>query len=226
MGSIPTSRASIKQKQYFIKRYMKKKVFFSASIYCLNETENIYQEIINSIKDNGSEIVIDWFSPIRGLDLDNSSINNQISPEKFFSQTQRIIESDVVIAEISHLTVGVGYQIFFANLNNKPVLALYNEGLISKEKIGTIINLNSPYLLLRKYSKDSLQNIVDTFLNNRGQKLSKFNFVINQEVKDYINWLGSNKLSSSKSEILREIIISKVIYNDNDYQAFLNSKKS
>ena len=198
-----------------------KKIFFSASIYFPKDTVVIYEKIIKGIRDNGDKVVAGWVNDLKRGSKEGLIKKTKIYPDKFFSYTQEIINSDAVIADVSHLTVGVGYQIFFANLNRKPVLALYDERLINKKKIGSIINLDSQYLFLRKYNDKSLPVIISSFLKNYNQKLSKFNFVINEEIKNYIDWLEEKSLNISKSELLREAITKKIIYKDDEYQKFL-----
>lgn len=203
-----------------------KKIFFSASIYFPKDTVVIYEKIIKGLRDSGVKVVAGWVSNLKKSSKNGSINKTIIHPDKFFSYTQEIIDSDAVIADVSHLTVGVGYQIFFANLNRKPVLALYDECLINKKKIGSIINLDSQYLFLKKYNDKNLSVIISSFLNHYNQRLSKFNFVINEEIKNYIYWLEEKNINISKSVLLREAITKKIIYMDDEYQKFLKNKLS
>lgn len=199
-----------------------KKIFFSASIYFPKHTIFIYEKVCKSVIGAGGKVVADWIDNFKKNDKKESDKRSKIYPDKFFDYTKDILSSDAVIADVSHLTVGVGYQIFFAHLNKKPVLALYDGRLINKKKIGSIINLDSHYLILRKYNEKNLSIIVSNFIKSYNHKLSKFNFMINDEIKKYINWLEGKNSNMSKSELLREAIIKKIIYADGEYQKFLN----
>lgn len=201
-----------------------KKIFFSASIYYPSQTISIYENIIRYIKKNKSIVSVDWVSEWKKT-IKNKTINSKkIDHDKFFDNTHKILNSDLVIAEVSHPTVGVGYQLFFATLNNKKVLALYNEKSSDKNKIKSIINANSHLMFLRKYNKKSLPNLISNFINGSSHKLSKFNFVINDELKNYLDWLAMNNPNTSKSVLLREMVINKIMYNDMDYQKYLKNK--
>ncbi len=201
-----------------------KKIFFSASIYYPSQTISRYEEIIKCIKKNKSIVSIDWVSEWKKTVKNKTAVSKKIDHDKFFDNTHEILNSDSVIAEVSHPTVGVGYQLFFATLNNKKVLALYNEKDSNKDKIKSIINSDSPLISLRKYNKKSLPNLISNFINGSSHKLSKFNFVINDELKNYLDWLVINNPNTSKSVLLREAVITKIMYNDIDYQKHLKNK--
>ena len=212
-----------------------KNIFFSASIYYLSDMLVTYEEIIKYIKNSKSNVMVDWVEEWRKVHKENTksstliqkkkTIYNMIEPDKFFNNTREILNSDAVIAEVSHPTVGVGYQLFYATLNNKPVLALFDGKKGDEKKIRLIININSPLIILRKYNKESLHNIIFNFINKSNQKLSKFNFVITEEVKDYIDWLSNENQNVSRSVLLRETISNKIIFDDMEYQKYLKTKK-
>ena len=74
--------------------------------------------------------------------------------------------SDVLIAEVSVPSHGVGYEIGFALGLGKPVLALYQEG----RKVSKMISGNpDPNLLVRRYrkSRTSQLSMIREFLSKK-----------------------------------------------------------
>jgi hypothetical protein len=72
--------------------------------------------------------------------------------------------ADSVIAEISHPSLGVGYEICYALMKSKPVLALYSEGLyVSRMIIGN----EDPLLRIFAYTSEAeWQKMISSFLND------------------------------------------------------------
>lgn len=213
-----------------------KKIFFSASTFAIAEYYENYNDIINNIEKAKAKIVIDWTKDWKsfqktGKKTDttknkNTEILKNINWSKFLNEhTEAIKNCDALIAEVSEPTTSVGYQIFYAASHKKPILALCSNKIKDTTQIKSIINLDNPLLTFRKYTKNNLFHIVNNFINEKERRLLKFNFLVNEEIEDYLNWLEKNSKSNSKSELLREKIINKIIVNDQQYQSYIKNIK-
>lgn len=194
------------------------KVFFSASIYSLPKSFDDYDNIIKVIKKTNNELVVDWLSDWKRKEKENEH-DNEVDVGYFFNNTQKILNADFVIAEVSNPTVGVGYQVFYACLHKKRVLALYSAEADIKN-IKKFINSDSHSVSLKKYSEKNLFYIINNFLSGE-DVLKKFNFIASERIIDYIDWLVGHSGGKSKSDVLRELIINNVINEDIEYQKYL-----
>lgn len=197
-----------------------KKIFFSASIYALPDAMDDYQMILDEIKKTKNKLLVDWLLIWKkSYEKQESSV---VDSDLFFVNSRKILESDFVVAEITNPTVGVGYQIFYATTNKKPVLALYSDSVGGIESIKKVINVDSPLVFLKKYNKNNIANLLNDFFNKK-ENLKKFNFITSERIMEYIDWLHENNPEKSRSELLREKIDNNVISKDDNYQKYLKS---
>ncbi len=214
-----------------------KQVFFSASTYSIPELLDNYLIIIDEIKKNNSITFLDWtknwveiaekYKKKGKYKLEESDFLQIFDRKKLYEEHIVAIEKcDYIIAEVTRPTISVGYQLFHAILNKKPVLALYDAEAknLDFKKIKSIINTESPLITFKKYRKKSLPRIIKHFIEKKSEILTKFNFVISEEVEKYIDWLSKKNPNRSKSELLRQRIIDEIVFNDEEYQDYINSK--
>jgi hypothetical protein len=198
-----------------------KKIFFSASFLAMPEMINSYTDVIKAIQKNGGYISVDWtksFNKKKLAKISKEAMEKNVDHNKFFGEHARAIEeSEILVAEVSKPSLGVGYQIFYATHLKKPVLALYSDDIENIEEIHSIINMDSKFVTLKKYNKKSLEHIVGSFINKREENLKKFNFIISDEIELYLEWLEVENKNKSKSELLRNKIIDEIILRDKKY---------
>lgn len=196
-------------------------IYFACSSSELERYKNTYLQIAQEIIKGGHEISVDWLSKA----LKDKGKNPEVKKTILKEGIDAIKTSDALIAEVSLPSSSVGYQIALAVSLKKPVLCLYSEEFGKKRPPQVIEANNSPYLLVKKYSVENLAQAISTFLKSVIKKrISKFNFIVTPEINKYLGWL-SNQGKTSKSEVLREKIISLVISQDKDYQEFLSKTK-
>lgn len=169
------------------------------------------------------ERIITFFksSPKHQLALDLKWLTRKGKNKDFFeTETQAVDESDFLVAEISYPSVGVGYLIGYAASKKKKILCLYRNNLdISISSF--ISTVPESKITIQKYDIETLEGILSNyFATTKPNKLYKFNFIISQTVKDYIDWLSLDT-KNSVSKKLRNIIEEKVIKQDKDYQDYL-----
>lgn len=143
-------------------------------------------------------------------------------PVELVKSAEKLIQnSDVVIAEGSLASPGLGYDIAKAITMKKPVLVLSHKDLI---KLGTphALRLNSKLLTYKEYNDNNLEKVVENFLKEAKNLLdTKFILIIPAEIDRYLEWASKEK-RMHKAQLVREAI-DKIIEEDDEYQEYLNS---
>jgi len=177
-----------------MKDYKNLHVYFSASSSKLTERKPLYEKIIKSIKGLGAKLTYDWLSD-----------KEKLKPDEIFEKaSEGIKEADVVIAEITYPSIGVGQQITLALSWKIPVVAIYQQNKLQASRFA--LGMKSPYLILKKYDKDNLGIILkDSIEDVIKERFVKFNFISTKEINDYLEE-KSTSFSVSKSQLLRRIV--------------------
>lgn len=102
--------------------------------------------------------------------IEPNVLNNelQLTPEQIYQRdVDWLSNSQLVVAEISTPSLGVGYEIGFALNLRKQVLALYQKDLFVSRMI---IGNPDPNLTVRQYkTDDEWKTIIDDFLQAHGE---------------------------------------------------------
>jgi nucleoside 2-deoxyribosyltransferase len=109
-------------------------IYFACSITGGRDFESVYQAIVRALMEEGHEV------PTAHLaESGVTAVEAAIHPNEVYERDVAWIRAcDVLIAEVSVPSHGVGYEIGFALGIGKPVLALYQEG----HKISKMISGN------------------------------------------------------------------------------------
>jgi len=170
------------------------RVFFSAPSISSKEQRALYEKIRQVILDLGASITYDWLK-------DKKNFNPKFLAKK---AAEAIKMSDLVIAEMSEPSTGVGLQIALANAAKIPVISLFNENKHNKSTVATDTKNSMVVKILYnlKNLKPQLSGAFKELLKNR---FVKFNFISTQEINDYLE-KKSTKHGLTRSEFLRQII--------------------
>ncbi len=136
------------------------KIYFSGSIRGGRDRADIYADIVAYLQQKGCEIPSAHIAHPDVMKLEETSLDEEV----FVRDIGWIEESEVVIAEVSTPSLGVGYEICYALQLGKPVLCLYHQDLaISKMIKGN----TSPTIKVRPYSdRIEMMKIIDEFLDS------------------------------------------------------------
>lgn len=111
------------------------KVYFACSIRGGGDT-SLYQQIVDAIKAAGGDVLSEVFV--------HDAINYGGSPlpvdEIYARDTQMIYDSDVMIAEVTNPSLGVGYELAYAEKLNTPILCLFKKD--SERKLSAMVSGN------------------------------------------------------------------------------------
>ena len=136
---------------------MAKKVYFACSIRGGGDTTN-YEAIIKAIKVAGVEVLSEVFVH-DAIHLGGSPLPE---PEIFLRDTTMIQSADAVVAEVTNPSLGVGYELAYAEHLQKPVLCLFDN--TSGRNLSAMIKGN-PYFSIIEYSQEvSLQDAITAFI--------------------------------------------------------------
>lgn len=119
-------------------------VYFSCSITGGRAEEDVYQAIVGAMLEQGHEVPTAHLSSPEVMELEKVA-----NPAEIFERDmQWLRECDVVVAEVTTPSHGVGYEIAYALSLGKPVLCCYQVG----RKVSMVLTGNTdPKLTLRGY---------------------------------------------------------------------------
>ncbi len=96
------------------------KIFFSVSIAGDNGHKKFYPEIISELKKYGE--VLTEFRDVSSKEYTDAELTTD---EIYINDSRLIRESDIIIADVSIPSLGVGYEIGYAESLKKPIICLY-----------------------------------------------------------------------------------------------------
>jgi len=97
------------------------KIYFAGSIRGGRDDRELYAEIISLLKKYGEVLT----EHIGLATISSYGQTNMTDKEIYTKDTNWIKESDVVIAEVTTPSVGVGYELGFAEALGKKIIVLY-----------------------------------------------------------------------------------------------------
>lgn len=129
------------------------KIFFAGSIRGGREDKKIYAEIIEALSQYGkilTEHIGDQTLSVMGEELPVQQIHDR--------DINRLSESDVVVAEVTTPSLGVGYEIAKAEELGKNVLCFYRE--IEGRSVSAMVS-GSAKVVLKNYK--TIKDVKDIF---------------------------------------------------------------
>jgi hypothetical protein len=128
------------------------RIYFSAAISAGRSYAPVYKKIVEVLNEKGFSVLTEFVADSEVLTMDK-----HVSPAQVYERDVRLVhEADAILAEISHPSTGVGYEIAYALHHNKPVIAVYLSGLnVTKMISGN----NHPNLSI--YSYESVNELLD-----------------------------------------------------------------
>ena len=138
------------------------KIYFAGSIRGGREDKDIYIAIIKLLLKYGTVLT----EHIGKSELSEMGETNMTEEEIYQRDINWINESDIVIAEVTSPSLGVGYEIGYAELKGKKIICIYREVETGK-KLSAMIYGNSN-LKVAKYKKiEELPNLFDKIFDNK-----------------------------------------------------------
>lgn len=179
-------------------------VHFVAPKTNLAEEIDYFRKIISCIHSRGHSLAKDWLEPgyLRYINKAPDEVIDWASSCR--ANIEAIPSCDVMIAEVSTKSFGVGYQVGLAASQKKPVLLLRRSGISKEAFLG---GLDNTYVTKAEYTLDTVDQIIDNFLNHDEDDVKdiRFNLLIDRRLNSYLKE-NSVKTGKTKAEIIRELL--------------------
>ena len=139
---------------------MKKTVYLAGSIRGGREDAAVYKRMIDYI--NKTDIVL-----TEHIGLGNLSVKTRTKEDDvhiYERDTEWIKASDVLIAECTNPSHGVGYELAYAETRNIPVHIFYDK---SKANVSAMLNGNTRFKLYPYEREAEIYPVLDNILGNK-----------------------------------------------------------
>jgi hypothetical protein len=141
------------------------KVYFACSISGGRESAHLYQNIVDAIKSNGVELLSELFAD-QSIEANKvlSVSKNMTKQDVWEWDLNWVKEADVIIAEVTQPSLGVGYEIAKAEEWKKPILTLFYEP--SGKRLSSMIEGSTDNTTVYYSDADEAKDAVIKFLRN------------------------------------------------------------
>jgi nucleoside 2-deoxyribosyltransferase len=137
------------------------KIYFAGSVRGGRDDKENYKKIINWLKQYG--VVL---TEHIGLDSLTSDGQTQFSEQRIYTQdTDWVKESDIVIAEVTQVSMGVGYELGFAESLDKRIVCLFN--INSGKSLSAMVRGNNNLEVIDYSSLEEMPNILQKVFKNQ-----------------------------------------------------------
>lgn len=176
-------------------------VFYTASFYGKEKYQRQYDyilEILNKTEEN--VISTEKGNYLSVLSKEEQKLLKHPKLIHYEAIRKGILQSDVVIIEISQEDFQLGHEASLAIQNKRPLLCLSIHEDFS-------VKINNPYFFARKYNHYNIEEIITNFINSTSSKLlsERFNLFISPSQLDYLDKAARSE-NIGKSEYLRRLL--------------------
>ncbi len=133
------------------------KIYFAGSIRGGREDQEFYNALIAYLQTKGT--VLTEHIGLASLSSHGESGNEQTI---YSRDLNWLLQADVIIAEVSSPSLGVGYEISFAETHKKPIICLYR--LQDGKKLSAMIRGNKNLTVADYKDIAQAKKIIDEFL--------------------------------------------------------------
>lgn len=137
-----------------------KKVYFAGSIRGGREDRAIYEELIALISSYATVLT----EHIADINLTSNGEANLSDQEIYQRDVDWIREADLVIAEVTQPSLGVGYELAYAESIDKPVCCLFRES--SEKRLSAMIAGNAYFKVINYNTAKDLKTYLKPLLKN------------------------------------------------------------
>lgn len=135
-----------------------KKIYFSGSIRGGREDAAIYRALIERL----SKSAVVLTEHVGSAALTANGQTDRTDADIFTRDTEWIEQCDLVLAECTTPSLGVGYELAYAEQLKKPVIVLFHE--TSGRRLSAMIAGNPGFTVVRYTYLDELLSRLDTLL--------------------------------------------------------------
>jgi hypothetical protein len=166
------------------------------------------RRIQNTIHRSGHMLARDWIEP--AFIEATEGIKGVVDWNAVFKENMESLnKADVMVAEVTEKSFGVGFQVALAAQQKKPILLLHQKHGYKKSLADGVAG---DYIERKDYQNgDEIEGLVNAFLekNDIKAKDMRFNFFIDRNIYNYLRWAAA-KSGKTKAEILRELVLDEI----------------
>ncbi|OGY18258.1 MAG: hypothetical protein A2900_04815 [Candidatus Chisholmbacteria bacterium RIFCSPLOWO2_01_FULL_50_28] len=177
------------------------KIYFTAAITDVPAPQqDNYLKIVGELKILGHQVVADHI-----LGKTAQSLASQSEADALRIYRKLIVwknQADLVVAETSYPSFGVGQEISYALMHEKPVIALY----LPERKPHLLTAIGQEYLHIVEYAPETLKRTLSDYIDfAKGVADTRFNFFISPDLGSFLDWI-SKKRKLPRAVFLRQLI--------------------
>lgn len=195
------------------------KIYFTAAISDIpaKQQEN-YKKIVDTLKDMGHEVYADHI-----LGKTEERLRKQSEEEKLEVE-RRIIawknQADLVVAEVSYPSFGVGQELEYALSRDIPVIAVHLE----EREPHLLVAAGGEYLQTAEYTPRNLRKTLKDYIDYAKDFAdTRFNFFISSKISVFLDWVAK-KRKIPRAVFLRELI-EEDMKNNKEYLKEIGAEK-
>ena len=183
-------------------------IYFTASISAKKQYLTHYKAIVEYLEKHNHKVVSEHIFTATEESVRMMSKDDRVA---FLHKVEGWIKSsNFIIAETSHPSVSVGYEIALALRLAKPVLVLYSNG----DPPSLLTYHTYDRLFTEKYTIESIGTVIEDFiLYIEGKHDTRFTFFLPEELNAYLE-ISAKKTKLTKSMYLRRLIENDMEKND------------
>ena len=134
-------------------------IYFAGSIRGGRTDQNIYLEIIKYLQKFGTVLTEHVANP------NTTSLGEKISEEKIFKRDMKWLKkADIVVAEVTNPSLGVGYELAMAEKMNKKILCLYRPS--RGKSLSAMVRGNIKFKVIDYKTLKDARKIIDKFIKS------------------------------------------------------------
>lgn len=134
-------------------------IYFAGSIRGGRDDQSIYLEIIKYLKRYGNVLTEHVAEP------KTTSLGEEISEETIFKRDMKWLrKADIVIAEVTNPSLGVGYELGRAETINKRILCLYRPS--QGKSLSAMVRGNKKFNVIDYKSLRGAKKAIDKFIKS------------------------------------------------------------
>ena len=140
------------------------KIYFSGSIFGGRGNQKIYKKLIDHLKLYGQVLTEHVGDPnLLSYGENDLSPENSLRPEEIYIRDVNWIkECDIFIAEVTQVSLGVGYELAYAESLGKKIICLYRPD--PSRKLSAIISGNKNFKIRNYKTTDEAIKQLDLLL--------------------------------------------------------------
>ncbi len=138
------------------------KIYFAGSIRGGRDDKDLYYSVIAELQKYGTVLT----EHIGDKDLTGMGETKRTDMEIFDRDMDWVREADLIVAEVSTPSLGVGYELGQAEAMGKPVLCLYREA--EGKRLSAMVAGNKHFTISTYKSLDDIVSILKECFENKG----------------------------------------------------------